>query len=204
MFSVTKHIQSGGHELQDRAEYFWQGANLILVIADGAGGMSGGAEAAEFVVRRVKEAVKSDALKIEELREFLVSTDQHMAAAQTFGETTCVIAALSNKKIVGASVGDSEAWLVSQTGIEKLTTQQRRKPFLGSGSAMPVSFEREQLSETLLIATDGLFKYTGEDKIASEALIVDLEQAAQKLIELVRYPSGALPDDVSVILARKT
>jgi len=42
------------------------------------------------------------------------------------------------------------------------------------------------------------------ERIASVALVADLESAAQNLVGLVRYASGALPDDVSILLARTT
>jgi hypothetical protein len=45
---------------------------------------------------------------------------------------------------VGASVGDSSAWLISPAGeVTDLTAQQRRRPLLGSGEALPVQFEAE-------------------------------------------------------------
>lgn len=52
----------------------------------------------------------------------------------------------------------------------------------------------------LLLATDGLLKYTAPDRIRAACLQNSPGEAARKLIELVRYPSGALPDDVTVIL----
>src|SRR5690348_13410044 len=99
MFKVAKQIHAGGTELQDRAEWFYHGSNLILVVADGAGGMSGGAEAAEFVIQKTKSTIDADVLNLERLEELLLSIDQQMAAEKSFGETTCVIAVLSNGKI---------------------------------------------------------------------------------------------------------
>jgi hypothetical protein len=49
-----------------------------------------------------------------------------------------------------------------------------------------------------------LLKYASAERIAAVALANDLETSARDLIELVRYPSGALPDDVSVLLARRS
>jgi hypothetical protein len=100
-------------------------------------------------------------------------------------------------------VGDSGVLGFSKIGVENLTANQVRKPLLGSGSAIPVGFARSQLDGTLLIASDGLLKYTSQEKIAATILAVDFNNAAAKLIELVRYQSGALPDDVSVLLAQK-
>jgi serine/threonine protein phosphatase PrpC len=202
MFATSKQIHAGGSELQDRAEIFLNGSNLILVLADGAGGLSGGAKAAEFIVESVKQQVGSTIINSQQLCAFLTSIDQKMSARGTFGETTCVVVILSDSGIVGASVGDSGALVFSKTGVENLTANQVRKPLLGSGLAIPVGFTCSQLNGTLLIASDGLLKYTSQEKIAATILAADFKNAAAKLIELVRYQSGALPDDVSVLLAR--
>jgi serine/threonine protein phosphatase PrpC len=203
MFATAKQIHAGGNELQDRAENFWLGSNLVLVVADGAGGRSGAAEAAEFVTRRVKQILHSISLSPKGLSELLKSIDQQMVAAGNVGETTCVIAVLSENGIVGASVGDSGAWCISTSGVDDLTGNQSRKPFLGVGGATPFGFMRDSLKGTLLVASDGLLKYASAERIATVALADDVEKSAQNLVELVRYPSGALPDDISILLARK-
>jgi PPM family protein phosphatase len=202
MFATAKQIHAGGKELQDRAEIFWFGSNLVLVVADGAGGRSGAAEAAEFVARCVKQTFHSTNLSQEGLSEFLKSIDQQMADVGNVGETTCVIAVLSKNGIIGASVGDSGAWCISASGVDNLTSNQSRKPFLGRGCATPFGFARDSLKGTLLVASDGLLKYTSAELIAAVAVADDVEKSARNLVELVRYPSGALPDDISVLLAR--
>lgn len=164
--------------------------------------MSGGAEAAEFVVKQLNKAIDARVLNAESLRDLLVSVDQQMSTAGCFGETTCVIVAISDGKITGASVGDSGAWHILESNVDNLTAHQCRKPFLGSGSALPVSFERDRFEGTLLVASDGLLKYSSPERIAAVALHPNLAEAANELIDLVRYPSGAFPDDVSVILVR--
>ena len=204
MFIASKQIHKGDRELQDRAEFFWRGSNLVLIVADGAGGTSGGAEAAEFVVKSVKERISSLDLDSESLTDLVASLDREMAANGSFGETTCVVVALSSAGIVGTSVGDSGAFAFSNAGVESLTANQLRKPFVGSGRAVPVGFTGSSLEGTLLLASDGLLKYTSLEKIAATVAIADIDDAAKKLVELVRYRSGALPDDVSVLLARKT
>ena len=203
MFLTSKQIHAGGSELQDRAEFFGNSSNLILVLADGAGGLSGGAKAAEFIVESAKKQIDSTVTNSQQLCTILTSIDQKMSASGTFGETTCVVVILSDSGIIGASVGDSGALFFSKAGVGNLTTNQVRKPLLGSGLAIPVGFTRSQLDGTLLIASDGLLKYTSQEKIAAIILAADFNSAAAKLIELVRYQSGALPDDVSVLLARK-
>ena len=203
MFATAKQIHAGGNELQDRAEIFWLGSNLVLVVADGAGGMSGGAEAAQFLVEGVKKRIGSTSMNTDVLSELFTSLDREMADSGAFGETTGVVVVLSSSGIFGASVGDSGAFVFSKNGLENLTANQTRKPFLGSGRAIPIPFTRELLNGTLLVATDGLLKYTSLEKIAVTILAVDFDGAANKLVELVRYQSGALPDDISILLARK-
>jgi serine/threonine protein phosphatase PrpC len=203
MFAVSKQIHAGGKELQDRAEFFWCGSNLVLVVADGAGGMSGGAEAAEFVVEGVKQRIDSVTINRRGLEGFLIVLDREMAAKGSFGETTCVLVVLSDDGVIGASVGDSGAFIFSKNGTENLTAGQICKPFLGSGRATPVGFSRRLLYGTLLVGSDGLLKYASLETIAATALGADLDAAAKKLVDLVRYQSGGLPDDVSILLARE-
>ena len=202
MFSAFKTIQAGGNELQDRAEFFWLGSNLVLVVADGAGGMSGGAEAADFVVRGIRRTINSTNLNPQGICDLLTNIDQEMAGIGAYGETTCVVLVASDNNIIGASVGDSGAWVIREDALDNLTEYQHRKPFLGSGRAIPTGFSRGKLQGTLFVASDGLLKYTSPEKIAAAARIPNLEQAAQGLVNLVRYSSGALPDDVSILLAR--
>jgi serine/threonine protein phosphatase PrpC len=202
MLNATKHIEAGGKELQDRATFFWQGPILFLTLADGAGGMSGGAEAAEFVIQRVQAASAGVALKSDALSRLLSAIDREMAGIGAYGETTCVLAAVSETGIVGASVGDSGAWIITESGVDNVTAHQWRKPFVGSGRANPVGFHRGPLQGTLLVASDGLLKYASAEQIAKAALAADLNQASCDLVSLVRYPSGALPDDLSILLAR--
>ena len=203
MFVASKQVQAGDQELQDRAEFFWCGSNLVLVVADGAGGMGGGAEAAEFIVSSVKKRTTSSDLNSESLNRLLTSLEQEMVAIGAFGETTGVVVVLSDSGVIGASVGDSGAFVFSKTGLENLTANQVRGPFLGSGPAVPVSFARRSLDGTLLVASDGLLKYASLEKIAATVLSADFDAAANKLIDLVRYKSGALPDDVSILPARR-
>lgn len=204
MFVTSKQIHASGSDLQDRAEFVWRDSNLVLIVADGAGGTGGGAEAAEYVVRSVKNRIHTTELSPDALNGLLVSIDREMSALACFGETTCVLAVLSDRGVVGTSAGDSGSLVFSKAGVDNLTASQIRKPLLGSGRAIPIGFTRNHFDGTLLMASDGLLKYTSQEKIAATVLTADLDAAANKLVDLVSYPSGALPDDVSVLLARKT
>jgi serine/threonine protein phosphatase PrpC len=122
------------------------------------------------------------------------------ALARSGGQCMAVIAEIAEGRLVGASVGDSGAWMFTGNAILDLTENQHRKLLLGSDEACPVGFGPIELSGRLLIASDGLFKYTTESDIAQRAMGVSVNEAVARLIEGVRLRSGALQDDVGIIL----
>jgi len=193
---------AGNPENQDRGLVVHDGPRLVLCVADGAGGRSGGAEAASLAVKLIRE----DAYHLnngEACVEALRRMDEAMAKDSVAGETTCVVVVVTPEEIFGASVGDSGLWWIQENGdLLNLTEGQQRKPFVGSGSAWPVRFQHRNQSGWLLLATDGLLKYTSAERIVRVCREQPVEIAAKQLIDLVRYPSGGLPDDVTVILTK--
>lgn len=193
---------AGNPENQDRGLVLQDGPQLVLCVADGAGGRSGGAEAASLAIGLIRE----DAFRLNNRNtcaEALRRMDEAMAKDPVAGETTCTLAIVTPEEIFGASVGDSEVWWIPESGDPlNLTESQQRKPFVGSGGAWPVPFQRRNQPGWLLLATDGLLKYTSAERIVGVCREQAVELAANQLIELVRYPSGGLPDDVTVILTK--
>ena len=191
---------AGNPENQDRGLIIHDGPRFVLCVADGAGGRSGGAAAASMAVELVRQNA-SLLSTVERSAEVLRKMDTAIAKDPIAGETTCVLAILTPEDIFGASVGDSGGWLIPESGAHvDLTQAQQRKPFIGSGSAWPAPFRRPREVGDLLLATDGLLKYTSAEHIIPACRDHSADVAAQRLIELVRYPSGALPDDVTIIL----
>lgn len=183
-------------EGQDRGLVLPCEHGVVIALADGAGGTSGGERAAKAVVDRVA-AVASHAYDWPLL---LAELDMQQIG---YGQTTAVVLWLTRDKIVGASAGDSGAWIVREAGIEDLTSAQHRKPLIGDGAIVTPLDAGGLRGGTLLVASDGLLKHAKHDDIARLALGSDLEAAAKALVELVRLPSGQLPDDVSVVLCRE-
>jgi serine/threonine protein phosphatase PrpC len=193
---------AGNQENQDRGGIIGHGSKQILIVADGAGGISGGTEAAEVAVEYVRlHARLLDGP--ESCASIFRKMDQAIAEASDAGETTCALAVLSYEQIFGASVGDSGVWLIGIDTFVDLTRTQYQKPLIGSGAAWPVPFARPRVAgELLLLATDGLLNYAHADRIAAACRGWNAELSAPGLIDLVQYPSGALPDDVTFVLAR--
>jgi serine/threonine protein phosphatase PrpC len=191
---------AGNPENQDRGLVIHDGARTVLCVADGAGGRSGGAEAASMAMELIRQSV-SQMNNAKSCAEVLRKMDAAIARDSSAGETTCALVIVTSEEVFGASVGDSGIWLVPEKGVHvDLTQGQQRKPFVGSGSGRPVSFRCPRQAGGLLLATDGLLKYTSAERIIAICREQAPEVAARRLIELVRYPSGALPDDVTIIL----
>jgi serine/threonine protein phosphatase PrpC len=133
--------------------------------------------------------------------ELLRNVDAAVAKDSIAGESTCALVIVTPEEVFGASVGDSGVWLILENGVHvDLTQAQHRKPLVGSGTAWPVPFRHKREPGTLLLATDGLLKYTSAERIIGVCRERSADGAGQRLIELVQYPSGALPDDVTLIL----
>ena len=192
--------QPSGSASQDRVMAFPAAGATFVLLADGAGGLSGGAEAAQLFVGRLAEA----ALRCSHPHESLSAFDQidlAIAAQPICGETTGILAVVTPTTIRGESVGDSEAWLISRDEVQKLTAGQRRKPLLGSGEAVPIDFEYPRREGVLLIASDGLFRYTTEDLIAKVVREETVDESTlERLLSLVRLRSGTYQDDVAIAL----
>ena len=172
-----------------------------MLVADGSGGMSGGAQAAERALQEISGAARQR--KLNERASWLAMLAKADDAISRDPEQCAIVAAaIIGGRIFGASVGDCEAWLITENSIEELTASQVRKPLLGSREGVPVAFEAVLGDATLLLATDGLWKYARRDRIAVLARRPDLQVAVHRLAELPRLRSGAWPDDIGVIACR--
>lgn len=187
-------MERGNRELQDRAAVFVSGFELVCLVADGVGGRAGGAEAASALLGAVSREHET-LLPV----PFLQEADSELFGV---GETTAVLLRASEDRISGGAVGDSGAWLVGN-GQHRVLSEVS-KPYLGSGAARPRPFRGAWELPTLLLASDGLLRYTDPARIIKACSTDNLEQACQALLELVRLPlSGEYPDDVSIILVRR-
>lgn len=199
----SRLLASGRRNSEDRAEVFERADALVVVVADGAGGVRGGALASGALVGTAHAVVGNATLDVHDAAMWTVLFKEVDAtlAAKMAGETTGVVVIIGSKGLMGVSAGDSEAWVVTATSIDDLTMGQK-KARLGSGRAVPVSFNRPGLDGVLVVGTDGLFKYGSAERIAAAVRGGDVERAAERLAALVRLPSGGLQDDLGIVVIR--
>lgn len=204
MFRFTSHRASyRGDASEDHLLCLPLGSNaLVLAIADGVGGQPGGGRAAQLAIEAVRESAPLLKWRNSQVwQRLLRAIDAGLVQDQEAGLTTLVVLCLSPRKIIGASVGDSEAWWITKEGHYDLTEAQTKKPYLGSGVATPIPFELKLRQEgTLLLATDGLFKYADPLGI-TDTVRLGLTEAPEALQRLVASPSGRLYDDLALVLA---
>lgn len=182
---------------EDRVAVLSLSDRLLVAVADGAGGVVGGAAAADAVCRAL-DACAAGAPT--DWTAWLAEVDGAMAASRTCGLAAAVaIEIRDDGTILGASAGDCEAWLFADGAARCLTAGQIRKPLLGDG-ARPVALAGRVDGGTLVVATDGLWKYAGRDRVAAAMPIRPLGAAADALIDAARLRSGALQDDIAVFI----
>lgn len=205
-FAVATASPRSHRKSDDRVDVHRLDRALVLVVADGAGGIPGAARAADAVQHRVADAVANEPqlfARVEWIVELLRELDEAVERSPLAGETTAVVVVVTEQQVFGASCGDSRAWIVSESGYDDLTVDQKRKSRVGCGRAVPVPFERAALSGTLVVGSDGLFEYAAAEAICSSARGVSPQAAACALVTLVRTPTADWRDDVAVAVARR-
>ena len=179
---------------------------LLCALADGQGGQAGGAAAARVAVEESLRAASSFPAK--ELREaapwyaVVGAADEAVCEDDAAGYCTLVSLVVSAREVWGASCGDSGALLLSGGREFLLTEGQRKNPPVGSSAVRPVGFSaRLHPGWTLLVASDGVWKYVGWEQIVRMAA----QNQGQELVAALRRAAwdangGRLPDDFSVAL----
>ena len=204
-YAYSTAFASNRAKSQDASGVYERGDVLVVVLADGGGGMRGGEAASRSLVAVVESAVNDSTFQLERVQPWIDlfrATDVGLVANGA-GETTGVVIVVGPWGILGMSIGDSEAWVVTPQGVDNLTVGQYTRQRLGTRRAAVVIFERSALSGVLVVATDGLFKYAATDVIAGIVRDGSLAEVPERLVELVRLRSGKVADDVAVVLVQR-
>lgn len=205
MYSIAYCSKSDSNTSQDRALCAVKEGQAFVVLADGAGGFGGGDEVAEAIVEfSGKCFVSGELTETTECAETLLSLDRSLRAKGDLGESTAAVVIADRGVLFGASVGDSGVLLIDRSHVIDLTSDQNRKPRIGTGRARPVSFGPVPFEGIVMIASDGVLDYL--DKTALLGIIHREEflSVPEKVIEHIRHTHRSLPDDASVALIRAT
>lgn len=197
-FECASAHRSAGDHGQDRVGIINCPERMLIVVADGAGGMGDGDVAADTVIR-----------EIDRMYGAIDTADQWAAALGRLdyrigsGESTAVVVDVRPSGVFGASVGDSRAFMIDNGEFDDLTALQKRKPLLGSQAAVPVPFARPQLNGLLLVGTDGFWNYVNQERLEQRIPVEDFYSLPGACIRMVELKSNQLWDDVAVVACRQ-
>ena len=201
MYTATSHLQQRPINGEDSLILLEKDETIWFCVADGAGGTGNGALASQYISKALSELTAvSEFSHPDDFESFLRKIDLELLAENTGGESTAVIGIVNSGMVTGVSVGDSEAWLFNIEYELGITDHQNIKPLLGSGGAIPIGFGPIPLDKYLLVASDGLFKYTELTKLRTK---LNSATVAAEIAQLSALPNGTYQDDVSVILIEK-
>jgi PPM family protein phosphatase len=198
-FETAQLTRAYRDRCEDRVAVIQSDDRTIVVVADGAGGVGNGDLAAEAVIREVTTGYQAISTA-EQWEARLREIDCRIG----IGESAAVIVDLRADAIIGASVGDSRAWIIRDGELIDLTASQIRKPLLGSGEAQPVQLCCGPLIGTLIVATDGFCNYVKRDHLTRLVAHAEFIELPRRCVELVRLPSGELWDDIGIVACRAT
>ena len=201
MFTSTSYLQQKPTGGDDSLFLLAKDKTIWFCVADGAGGTGSGLLASDYISNTFRELTAiSEFSQPDDFESFLRKIDVELLAENTGGESTAIVGIVKSGMVTGASVGDSEAWLFNIEYELGITDHQNIKPLLGSGGAIPIGFGPIPLDKHLLVASDGLFKYTEFSKLRTK---LNSATVAAELAKLSALPNGTYQDDVSVILIEK-
>ena len=203
MLQVHAYIEAAVGTGQDRILWLDGEDMIALALADGAGGMGGGTLAAETAIKAVIDSLYESEQMLNEPQwaRLMLSLDKLVSGTRHAGETTLIALQADAEQVCGASAGDSEAWIVEGNAVRVLTSNQHRKPLLGTNESVPVPFAAELRGGVLVVASDGLFRFATTGKIVETIRQVSLPGLPRALVDLTRLRSGKLHDDAAVLVA---
>lgn len=202
-------------EGQDAAALIPTPSGLVLAVADGVGGVRGGAQASELAVQTLRDAL----LRVDEIgaREAIMDTfdqtDTTAQASSSVGSTTLLVVEVNDGVLRTYTTGDSEALLVGGRGKLKLRTVAHSpvgyqvaagvlddtaalhhelrhyiSNVVGTGEMRIDVGPRTAMAarDTLVMGSDGLFDNVSVEEVAALVSQGPLLAASESLIGLVR------------------
>ena len=187
---------------------------VLLAVADGVGGSSGGdiasgltveTLAAAFAAPTFRESTQSAlADAIQRANDAVLRRSAELGHPQA--ASTLVAAAIRGREACVANVGDSRAYLIRRGTSRQITTDHAGEPagsitrFLGDarGVQPDIFVETLQPGDRLVLCSDGLTRHVSDAEIAAHASAADPARAADALIGMANSRGGL--DNVTVLI----
>jgi len=137
----------------DRLSVLRDAHRTLIALADGADSTPGAQSAAARTVNELAQCFRNGTLP-EDPRDWVMvleGIDHVVLSDREAGEASALVMLVHQGVVVGASVGDSLAYVVPPVGEPQLlTTRQRKEPRIGTGLARPVGFGPARLDGKLI------------------------------------------------------
>ena len=137
----------------DRLSVLRDAHRTLIALADGVDSREAAQTAAARTVNELARCFRNGTLPQDpqEWVMLLEGIDHAVLSDPDAGEASALVLLVQQGVVVGASVGDSLAYVVRTVGEEQLlTTSQRKAPRIGTGLACPVGFGPVQLDGKLI------------------------------------------------------
>ncbi len=205
-------------QVRDHNEDRWiarrYGRTVLLAVADGVGGSSGGEIASGVTVESLAEAFAAPRAR-ESTRSALATAVQRANEAvlrrgaelgHPRAASTLVAVAIRGRETCVANVGDSRAYLIRRGSPRQITTDHAGGPassitrFLGDarGVQPDIFVETLQPGDRLVLCSDGLTRNVSDAEIAARASGPDPARAADDLVRLANDRGGQ--DNITVVI----
>ncbi|MGB8330242.1 MAG: protein phosphatase 2C domain-containing protein [Polyangiales bacterium] len=147
-------LERGSHDTShDRLSVLRDAHRTLIALADGTDSSQAAQTAAARTVDELARCFRNGALP-EDPRDWVMvleAIDHVVLSDGDSGETSALVMLVHQGVVVGASVGDSLAYIVAPVGDARLLTpRQSRQPRIGTGLASPVGFGPAPLDGKLI------------------------------------------------------
>ncbi len=155
----------------DRLSVLRDAHRTLIALADGAGAGDGAQVAAARAVDELARCFRNGVLpdNPRDWEMVLEGIDHIVLSDPAAGETNALVMMVQQGVVLGASVGDSLAYIVPPAGeVQLLTPRPRKGPRIGTGMARPIGFGPVRLEGRLITRRTGR-RDSGDSPFATAA-----------------------------------
>lgn len=198
---------------QDRYLIHSRDGTTLLAVADGVGGEAGGnvasAAAVDALATRFFAQDRGDvpaalAAAMRDVNDAVVRASRE--SGHPMAASTLVAAAVRGESLAVGNLGDSRAYLIRAGAARQITADHAGEGpnvitrFVGDprGAQPDVFVERLHRGDRVVLCSDGLTRYVGDEEIAGRVAARPPERAARDLVDLANERGGE--DNVTVIV----